>query len=111
MPDENAEQVKVAEETPRGSICYLFGVLFPLLYLLTVSRKKQNSFLRFHCIQCLLLFLLWTPFLFLQHGLPGYISSVGFLLCSVGWVVAMVQARRRKQFHLPVIGLVAERLT
>ena len=76
-----------------------------------LSRNKQSSLLRFHSIQCLLLFLLWTPFLFLQHELPVYISSVGNLFCFVGWLVAIIQATRRKPFHLPVIGLVAERLT
>ena len=110
MHYENAEQGRSATEAPRGGICYLFGVLFPLLYLLMVSRNKQNSFLRFHCFQCLFLFLLWTPFMFLRVG-PVYTSSVGYLLGLVGWLVAMVQATRRKQFHLPVIGMVAERLT
>jgi hypothetical protein len=36
---------------------------------------------------------------------------VGSLLGLVGWIVAMVQAKRRKLFHLPVIGLIADGLT
>jgi uncharacterized membrane protein len=38
-------------------------------------------------------------------------SSVGTLVGFVGWLVAMVQAKRRKLFHLPLIGWFAERLT
>jgi uncharacterized membrane protein len=37
-------------------------------------------------------------------------SSVGSLL-FVGWLVALIQAKRRKLFHLPLIGWLAERLT
>ena len=88
----------------------MFGVLFPLLYLLIHRRDQQITFLRFHCIQCLILFLLWVPFMLFRFG-PTYISSVGFLLGLVGWLVAMIQAKRRKLFHLPLIGWVAERLT
>jgi len=50
-------------EVPSGGVCYAFGIVFPLVYLLAVRREKQNPFLRFHCIQCVLLFLFWTPFL------------------------------------------------
>ena len=42
----------------------LFGVLYPLLYLLSVPRDRQNRFLRFHCFQCLFLFALLLPLLF-----------------------------------------------
>lgn len=89
--------------------CYLFGIAYPAFYLLSVPRKKQSQFLRFHCIQCIFLFLFWTPFPFLDVG-PAYISLSGFLLGLAGWVTAMIQARRGKVFHLPLIGLVADRL-
>lgn len=88
----------------------MFGVLFPLLYLLSRRRNNQSAFLRFHCIQCLILFLLWVPFMLLRIG-TAYISSIGFLVGLVGWVVAIFQAKRRKLFHLPLIGWVADRLT
>jgi uncharacterized membrane protein len=42
---------------------------------------------------------------------PNYISSIGFLLGLVGWLLAMIQAKRKKLFHLPLMGWVAERLT
>jgi uncharacterized membrane protein len=110
MQDESAKQGSSTENLPSGGICYLFGVLFPLMYLLTRRRSQQSTFLRFHCIQCLILFLLWTPFMLLHIG-STYISSVGSLLGLVGWLVAMIQAKREKLFHLPLIGWVAERLT
>jgi uncharacterized membrane protein len=110
MHGEHARHGSSTETIPSGGICYVFGVLFPLIYLLSRRRNHQSTFLRFHCIQCLILFLLWVPFMVLRIG-PNYISSIGFLLGLVGWLLAMIQAKRKKLFHLPLIGWVAERLT
>jgi uncharacterized membrane protein len=110
MHGELAKQDSSTDSIPSGGICYLFGVLFPLLYLLSRRRNQQSTFLRFHCIQCLILFMLWVPFILWRIG-PTYISSIAFLLGLVGWLVAMSQAKRRKLFHLPLIGWAAERLT
>jgi uncharacterized membrane protein len=95
MNDKDAKSTNSTAESPSGMICYLYGILFPLTYLLGTSRDRQNPFLRFHCIQCLVLFLLWVPFLFAHRTA---LTSVGTLLGLVGWFVAMVQAKRRKLF-------------
>ena len=95
-----------ANGTPNGGSCYLFGVLYPLLYLLSVPRGRQHRFLRFHCFQCLLLFALLLPLLFMKWK-PGSFISVALI---VGWLFAMIQARRGKMFHLPLLGYLAERL-
>ena len=42
-------------EIPTGRICYVWGILFPLVYLLFIRRTRQDPFLRFHSMQCLLL--------------------------------------------------------
>ena len=39
--------------TSNGSKCYMFGILFPLLFLLA-DRDRRDYFIRFHCFQCLL---------------------------------------------------------
>jgi uncharacterized membrane protein len=97
-------------ELPNAGVCYVFGVLFPLLYLLAVSKNRQNPLLRFHSIQCLLLFVVLTPLFYFQRGSLGRFSSIAFLVCIVAWFTALVQAARRKRFHIPLIGLIAERL-
>lgn len=100
------------EEVPNGGVCYAFGIVFPLIYLLTVRRDRQNPFLCFHCIQCFLLFLAFEPLLIYTESHPhGLISEIGFLLFIVIWVVTLIQAHRRKRFHLPIIGSIAERLS
>jgi len=107
---ENPEKPDAAD--PNGLICYVFGVLFPVLYLLSIRRIRQYSFLRFHCFQCLILFVLWSPFLLmsLAEVWAQYVSMIGSLLGLLAWLVAMVQAGRRRYFHLPLIGIMAERL-
>jgi len=100
------------EEVPSGGGCYAFGILFPLVYLLTVRRDRQNPFLRFHCIQCFLLFLVLEPLLIYTTFHPrGPISEMGITLFIVTFFVTLVQAHRRKRFHLPIIGSIAERLS
>jgi len=51
----NMRPTAVNEITPSGGLCYAFGILFPLFYLIFGGRN-QNNFLRFHCFQCLILF-------------------------------------------------------
>jgi len=103
-------QLVVGTERPRGYRCYLWGILFPVLYLLSVRRDRQNLFLRFHCIQCLLLFALLIPLAYWNSNHVSTIGSIAFLVLLVGLVVAMIQAGRRKMFKLPVLGRIAERL-
>ncbi len=48
--------VAANSEQPRGWACYIWGVLYPAVYLSSVPRDRQHPLLQFHCIQCLLLF-------------------------------------------------------
>lgn len=98
-------------ECPRGQQCYVFGVLFPLLYLVSVRRDRQHPFLRFHCIQCLLIFALLIPLIYWNNKDVSGFTGIGELLLFVGYFVALIQAGRRKMFKLPVLGGIAERLT
>ena len=93
-------------DTPRGGICYIFGVLYPVLYLVSVRRERQHRFLRFHCFQCLFLFAILAPLRFVESRPAGYAS----LILIVGWLVAMIQAQRGKVFRLPLLGYLADRL-
>jgi uncharacterized membrane protein len=103
-------QVFISTELPRGQRCYLWGVLFPVLYLSTVRRNRQHPFLRFHCIQCLLIFALLIPLAYWNDKHVSNIASIGFVVLLVGWLVAMIQAGRRKMFKLPLLGEIAVRL-
>ena len=103
-------QLLISTEQPRGQYCYLWGILFPIIYLLSIRRDRQHPFLRFHCIQCLLLFALLIPLACWDGTQVSKIASIAFLVLLVGWLVAMIQAGRRKMFKLPVLGSIAERI-
>ena len=93
-------------EKPRsGAICYVFGVVYPLLYLLSVPKRRQQPFLRFHCIQCLLLFALMCPLAWC--GRFSKVADVAFPILAIGWLVAIIQAQRGKTFKLPLLGQLA----
>ena len=100
----------ISNERPRGQRCYIWGILFPVLYLSTVRRDRQDPFLRFHCMQCLLLFALWIPLGIWNNKHASSIASIAFIVLVIAWLIAMVQAGRRKMFNLPVLGQIAERL-
>jgi uncharacterized membrane protein len=107
MNDEDTGQTK-SEDFCDGMICYVFGVVFPLMYLFGTKRERQTRFLRFHCIQCLILFLFWTPFL-LEHQ-RTWTYLIGSFFGFAAWFVAIVQAKRHKLFRLPLAGWLADRL-
>lgn len=89
------------ERPSDGAICYLFGILFPMVYLLWVPRRKQQRFLRFHSIQCLMLFALIGPLVWLER--LEKIAVVGVSLLLIGWLVAVIQAGRGKILKLPIL--------
>jgi uncharacterized membrane protein len=97
----------------RAGICYIFGVLFPLVYLFSVKHGDQQPLLRFHSFQSLLLFGIWLPLLIVHFrpGWPQESAGIGSLLCAIAWLASYVQAQRRKRFHLPVLGIMAEALS
>jgi uncharacterized membrane protein len=98
-----------SEPTPNGAVCYLYGILFPLLYFSSKTRER-NDFLRFHCFQCLILFSILVPLMFVHDHVPWaeHLTSLIQSIWLLGWIVSMIMAGRRKMFHLPVIGALAE---
>ena len=94
---------------PNGLRCYLFGILYPLAYL-SSNRDGQEYFTRFHCFQCLLLFAVWIPVLFIQVPFAKRAWACLELLGCIGWIAAMTMAARGKLLRLPLIGIVADQL-
>lgn len=95
---------------PSGAICYAFGGVFPLVYLLSIRREKQDRYLRFNCFQCLILLALLLPFTFVGFpaGWPEKLGSVGLLVWIIAFFAAMIQSARQKWLYLPAIGPLAK---
>lgn len=106
----DASRDRFGDELPNAGICYAWGILFPLVYFFTRRRNRQNAFLRFHCIQCLILFSLGALCSIFRKGWPGDVSAVAFLVVVVSYIVALIKAVQHKQFRLPLISALAESL-
>jgi uncharacterized membrane protein len=105
-----AVDVQTRDSAANGAVCYVFGILVPLVYLSSAKLRKSSAFLRFHCFQCLLLYCVWIPLFFVHVRAIQPVLSLLWLLCLVAWVMAMVKADRGKMFRIPGIGALAERL-
>jgi uncharacterized membrane protein len=103
-------QTGVSAEQPSFVNCYIWGILFPVYYLLSVRRKQQHPRIRFHCIQSLLLYTLLLASMYWSDEHASTIASFIFLVSFVEWMVALVQSMRRKTFKLPFLGTIAEHL-
>ncbi|MGB9288998.1 MAG: hypothetical protein WCC31_09875 [Terracidiphilus sp.] len=110
-PVASARRAYLGDEVPNAGKCYLSGVVFPLVYLLTRRRSRQNEFLRFHCIQCLILYALGALCILLRKGWFTGISDVTLLVVVVCYFFASFEAVDHKQFRLPLVSALAEFLT
>lgn len=102
-----------------GWLCYLFGWVTGLIFLLL---EKENRSVRFHAMQSLLFFgaisiieaiVRYFEVLF-RYGFPPYVGLGGItstlgLISFVCWIVLMVSAHRGKYLKLPIVGEYAEK--
>ena len=96
------------DENVAGTLCYGLGWVTGLLFFAT---EPENSFVRFHAMQSMLVFgaaciafivCLSIPFL-------GWILSIVILYGSAAlWLVLMFKAYQGERFKLPVVGDIAE---
>ncbi|MFH0777776.1 MAG: DUF4870 domain-containing protein [Candidatus Eisenbacteria bacterium] len=96
------------DENVEGLLCYLFGWLTGILFLLL---EKDSKFVKFHALQSLLTFLGLT----ILTGILWMIPLLGILatlvvipLGVILWVVLMYQAYKGLMFKLPIVGGFAE---
>jgi len=114
--------VGVFPETIAGALAYI--TFIPAILFLVLEPYKKNSFVRFHSVQCLLLWLagaLAAAVLKLAAVLLFRIAVAGPLiivlasgLCGLAafllWLVLVVKALQGEMFKLPLLGPFASRL-
>jgi len=111
------------EPNVAGLLCYLFGWITGLIFLL---MEKENKFVRFHAMQSIVVFgaisivfiilqiiasITFNPFAF-GFGLWGVLSILIWLLwilTAVLWIILMIQAYQGKKLKLPWAGNFAEK--
>lgn len=94
-------------ENVAGALCYLFGVITGIIFLLI---EKNSKFVRYHAMQSILV---WIAF-FIISTILGFIPILGWiisiLLWPAGillWLYCMFKAYQGSMFELPWIGKIA----
>lgn len=97
------------DENFAGLLCYLFGFITGIIFLLV---EKDNRFVRFHALQSIFTF----AALFVVNMVINVIPLLGLLISIllvpislILWIVLMVKAYQGKWFKLPIIGELAEK--
>ncbi|MCI0413547.1 DUF4870 domain-containing protein [bacterium] len=99
-----------------GALSYLCGWVTGLIFFL---MEKENSFVRFHAMQSIMVSAGFTV-LFIAAAVLSNIPVIGWLFWIVGypivglasfvaWILLMVKAYQGERFHFPVVGDLAEK--
>ena len=106
---ENNETALGISENVEGLLCYVFGWVTGVIFLLI---EKENSFVRFHAMQSIVVFLA----LFLISIILGMIPVLGWivsiLMLPLSLILAlfmMYKAYQGEKYKLPYAGDFAEK--
>jgi uncharacterized membrane protein len=95
------------EENVAGFLCYLFGFITGIIFLIL---EKRSRFVTFHAMQSTITFLgLFVISLILS--LIPIINLLVFplwILILVLWLLLMIKALQGKRYALPIVGKMAE---
>jgi uncharacterized membrane protein len=92
------------EENVAGFLCYLFGFITGIVFLIV---EKKSHFVKFHAKQSTIAFLA----IFVILMIFGWIPVIGLLMwifSLILWLFLMVKALQGKRYSLPIIGKMAE---
>jgi uncharacterized membrane protein len=95
------------QENIASLLCYLFGWVTGIIFLLL---EPKNKMIRFHAFQSIIIFgalnILWFVFFFIPFLWVLYwiIEVLAFIL----WIVLMVRAYQGQKWKVPVAGDMAE---
>ena len=90
------------DENITAMLCYLLGWITGLIILLL---EKDNSFVRFHAMQSIVVFGILTVLTMVVSIVPfiyGLLLSVLNIIGVILWIVLMIKAYQHQRFELPV---------
>jgi len=113
--DASADDTVVEAETSLGTtqnvaglLTYILGWVTGIVFLLI---EKENSFVRFHAMQSIVIFVPLTIASFVVGFLPfvgGLLSVIVQLATIIIWLFMMYQAFQGKRYKFPYAGDYAE---
>ena len=98
------------EPNVAGVLCYVFGWLSGLIFLLL---EKDSEFVKFHARQSLALFGVLTVIAMVARFIPflgELIAMLTSVVTFVAWITMIVFAAQGKQVSVPVISELADQL-
>jgi uncharacterized membrane protein len=96
------------QENIAALLCYVLGWITGLIFFLI---EPNNKFIRFHAMQSIIVFGIFTLLSIIFNWLPFWfilwpiISILAFIL----WVILIVKAYQWVYFKLPLVGDLAEK--
>jgi uncharacterized membrane protein len=97
------------DQNVAGLLCYLFGWVTGIIFLIL---EKENSLVRFHAIQSIIVFGFFT----VASAAIGWIPIIGdFFSAAIGiiafvvWIVLMVKASQGEKYKVFIAGDIADR--
>lgn len=96
------------DENLAGALCYGLGWITGVLFFAT---EPENSFVRFHAMQSMLVFGTACIVFMVCLSIPflGWILSIFVFYGSAAlWLILMFKAYQGERFKLPVAGEIAE---
>ncbi|SDH39165.1 Uncharacterized membrane protein [Alteribacillus persepolensis] len=97
------------EENVAGLLCYVFGLITGILFLVL---EKDSRFVRFHALQSIFISAALVILNIVLTAVPVLGWLIGILLSLLGfvlWIILMVKAYQGQWFKLPVVGEMAEK--
>jgi uncharacterized membrane protein len=88
-----------------GLLCYVLGWITGIIFLVI---EKENTTVRFHAVQSIVVFGVFT----ILEVAIGWIPVIGWIVGAAAfilWVLLMYRAYRGEKWSLPVAGPIAEK--
>jgi uncharacterized membrane protein len=119
--DPGPGKTKGMSQNTKGALCYLFGWITGVIFLLT---EKENKFVRFHAVQSVVTFIAAniissavapTSYYDSFYGTYSYTDSTLYslvvLMIVILWILLMYKASQGEKYKLPIVGDFAEKQT
>lgn len=106
--ETTAKTATVLKENLDGLLCYVFGFITGIIFLVI---DKESQFVKFHAIQSILFSVMIIVLNFVLDFIPvlGWIlSGILNIVFFVLWIIVMVKAYKMEKFKIPIIGNITE---
>lgn len=93
-----------------GLLCYLFGVISGVVFLLI---EKENQFVKYHAIQSIVVFVFLFILNVILTAIPLIGWAIGLILTPIYlilWVYMMWKAYQNVRFKLPIVSDIVENI-